>query len=163
MSARRAGGLLGALLTLVLGACATGETGPTLDEDWNVDPDEDRAVRALLEAQRLAWNDGDLEAFVEGYWASPDVVFASKDGVRLGAEDLLARYRERYPDRVAMGELRFDPPRLSDLGDDHVLAEGAWALRRDDGPRSGRYVLVLRRIDDAWRIVLDYTTQTEGG
>jgi uncharacterized protein (TIGR02246 family) len=152
-----------ALLALVLGACAAGSSGTTSDEDRSVDPDVDRAVRALLEAQRLAWNDGDLEAFVEGYWTSPDVVFASKDGVRLGTEDLLTRYRERYPDRAAMGEVLFDPPRLSDLGDDHVLAEGVWALRRDDGPRSGRYVLVLRRIDDAWRIVLDYTTQTKGG
>jgi hypothetical protein len=152
-----------ALLALVLGACAAGSTATTTDEGGSVDPDVDRAVRALLEAQRLAWNEGDLDSFVEGYWASPDVVFASKEGVRLGAEDLLARYRERYPDRAAMGELLFEPPRLSDLGDDHVLAEGDWALRRDDGPRSGRYAIVLRRIDDTWRIVLDYTTQTEGG
>ena len=34
-------------------------------------------VRAVLSRQVEAWNRGDLEAFMAGYWNSPDLVFQS--------------------------------------------------------------------------------------
>jgi|GEM_PF-327938 len=147
-------------------ACVGVSPSPPADPELAVpnavEPAAQAGVQALLEQQRQAWNAGDLQAFVAGYWRSDQVVFASRDSVRLGATDLLARYRERYPDRAAMGTLAFDAPRLSSLGDGHVLAEGDWQLTRAGAPRAGRYLLVLRRIEGAWRIVLDYTTLTEG-
>lgn len=125
-----------------------------------LDPAAEAACRALLQAQRVAWNAGDLEGFVAGYWTSDQVVFAGREGVRLGTLDLLARYRESYPTREAMGRLDFGGLAFRDLGDGHVLAEGEWALERAAGERGGRFVLVLRKLPEGWRIVLDYTTLT---
>jgi hypothetical protein len=36
------------------------------------------AVIAVLEDQKTAWNRGDVPAFMNGYWRSPDVTFAGK-------------------------------------------------------------------------------------
>lgn len=36
---------------------------------------ERAAVRAVLDAQAAAWNRGDLDGFMAGYWKSPALTF----------------------------------------------------------------------------------------
>src|SRR5712671_6486173 len=68
-------------------------------------PDEQsEAIRAVLTTQQGAWNRGDIPAFLEGYWNSPELTCASSDGIVRGYEGLLARYRKSYPDKQTMGE-----------------------------------------------------------
>src|SRR5262249_50725899 len=67
--------------------------------------DSDReAIRAVLNAQQAAWNRGDVEAFVVGYWHSPELTFSGSSGVSRGWDGVLARYKKNYPDRATMGE-----------------------------------------------------------
>jgi len=121
------------------------------------------AVRAVLDAQVAAWNRGDLEAFMAGYWRSPDLVFCSGATVTKGWDDTLARYRRRYQSEGReMGRLRFDTVEILPLGEDAALARGAWRLHMADGSEPhGLFTLLLRRIDGAWRIVHDHTSQGE--
>jgi hypothetical protein len=37
---------------------------------------ERAAIETILTTQQAAWNKGDLDAFVEGYWHSPDLTFS---------------------------------------------------------------------------------------
>ena len=60
-------------------------------------------VLSLIQAQAAAWNRGDLEAFCGVY--ADDAVFVSPTGVTKGRAEVLARYRKRYPDQKAMGQL----------------------------------------------------------
>ena len=39
-------------------------------------------VKAIWEMQAAAWNRGDLEAFMAGYWKSPDLVFFTNSRAR---------------------------------------------------------------------------------
>ncbi len=67
-----------------------------------------RAVRDVLERQVADWNKGDLDAFLDGYWNSPKVVFQSGGNRFDGWEALRQRYRRRYQDEGrAMGQLEF--------------------------------------------------------
>jgi beta-aspartyl-peptidase (threonine type) len=120
-------------------------------------------VRALLDAQVSAWNRGDLEAFMAGYWRSPELVFCSGATVTKGWDATLERYRKRYQaEGREMGRLRFDAIDVMALGEDAAFARGAYRLRLRDGSEpNGLFTLVLRRFPDGFRIVHDHTSAAE--
>ena len=120
-------------------------------------------ARSVLDAQVEAWNRGDLEAFMAGYWRSPDLVFCSGSTVTKGWDETLARYRKRYQSEGReMGKLRFDGIEVIPLGEYAALARGAWRLVMADGNEPhGLFTLLLRRLDGAWRIVHDHTSSGE--
>lgn len=121
------------------------------------------AIRAVLAAQAKAWNAGDLEGFMEGYWRSPELRFASGGAVRRGYDATLARYKQAYPNRAAMGRLRFSDLDVDVVSADAATAHGAWALTRTNDAPSGLFTLVFRKIDGDWVIVSDTTTSAEPG
>jgi beta-aspartyl-peptidase (threonine type) len=120
-------------------------------------------VRALLDAQVSAWNRGDLEAFMAGYWRSPELVFCSGATVTKGWDATLERYRKRYQaEGREMGRLTFDAVDVMALGEDAAFARGAYRLRLRDGSEpNGLFTLVLRRFPDGFRIVHDHTSAAE--
>jgi beta-aspartyl-peptidase (threonine type) len=120
-------------------------------------------VRAVLDAQVAAWNRGDLEGFMAGYWRSPELVFCSGATVTKGWDATLERYRRRYQvEGREMGRLGFDEVEVQPLGDGAAFARGAFRLHMSDGREPhGRFTLILRRIDGAWRIVHDHTSSAE--
>jgi hypothetical protein len=112
----------------------------------------------VLRAQAAAWNRGDLEGFARGYAESPHTVFASTSGVSVGHRQMLERYRRRYADREAMGELSFSELRFESLDEKTVIVLGRWQLQRARDAPQGRFVLLMRPQRGQWRIVVDYTT-----
>src|SRR5919108_4228840 len=96
--------------------------------------DADRAaINAVLKAQQAAWNRGDVDAFLKGYWESPELTFSGSNGVSRGWDGVLARYKKNYPDRAAMGELNFSDLEFRFLGPDAALVLGKWHLKREMG------------------------------
>jgi beta-aspartyl-peptidase (threonine type) len=125
--------------------------------------DDAADVRGLLESQVAAWNRGDLEGFMASYWRSPELVFCSGATLTRGWDATLERYRKRYQaDGREMGMLRFEGLEVQRLGPDAAFARGEYWLRMSDGQQPhGRFTLVLRRMDGAWRIVHDHTSAAE--
>lgn len=110
-------------------------------------------VQALLLKQAQAWNEGDLDAFCSVY--VDDAVFISPTGVTSGRDQVLARYKKRYPDKAAMGALRFE---FVDVRSEGAVASVAakWVLTYPKKPQaSGHTLLVLHRVGESWRIVQD--------
>jgi uncharacterized protein (TIGR02246 family) len=143
------------LLLVAAGGLALAAEGP---------PGDTRAaVRALLDAQVEAWNRGDLEGFMAGYWRSPELVFCSGATLTKGWDATLERYRKRYQaEGREMGRLGFDTIEVLPLGPDGAAARGAFRLHMSDGKEPhGLFTLVLRRIDGAWRIVHDHTSTAD--
>jgi len=60
------------------------------------------AISTVLRAQQTAWNRGDVDTFLVGYWHSPELTFSGSSGVARGWDGVLARYKKNYPDRGAM-------------------------------------------------------------
>jgi hypothetical protein len=98
-------------------SCASAHGAPA-------DADAD-TCRALMLAQQAAWNAGDLDGFLAGYENGADIVFASAAGTHVGFDSLRQRYRDRYPDRDAMGRLAFDDLVFTRLGVDTLSATGS--------------------------------------
>src|SRR5271168_5560868 len=63
------------------------------------------AILAALQEQETAWNRGDVEAFLEGYWRSPELSFSGSSGITRGFDGVRERYKTRYADHAAMGHL----------------------------------------------------------
>jgi ketosteroid isomerase-like protein len=129
-----------------------GETGSESDR---------RAIHGVLVAQQDAWNRGDVDAFMAGYWRSAELSFSGSSGVSRGWDGVLARYQKNYPDRAAMGQLDFSSLEFRFLGADHALVLGGWHLKRDKDELGGVFSLVWQRFPEGWRIIHDHTSANE--
>jgi TonB family protein len=127
-------------------------------EEQNADRD---AIRMVLYAQQAAWNRGDVDAFLVGYWQSPELTFSGSSGVSRGWDGVRARYKKNYPDRAAMGELDFSELEFRFLGKDAALVLGKWHLKRQPGDIGGVFTLVWQRFPEGWKIIHDHTSAVE--
>jgi ketosteroid isomerase-like protein len=125
------------------------------------DPTPIPEVLAVMRATEAAWNAGDLEGYMAGYRRSDDLRFAGGATVTRGWEATLARYREHYPDRAAMGTLAFSDLDVVMLGRDAAYVFGRWELTRADDRPHGLFTLIFRRLPEGWRIVHDHTSSAD--
>src|SRR5580700_7942629 len=58
--------------------------------------DPQKAIQIVLDEQIVAWNRGDLEGFMAGYWKSPNFVYLSNKQVVRGWQAMLDRYRQTF-------------------------------------------------------------------
>jgi ketosteroid isomerase-like protein len=121
--------------------------------------DRDKAtILGILDRQTQAWNRGDLENFMKGYWKSDSLCFIGKSGVTYGWQNTLNNYQKGYPDTAAMGKLKFDILSVQRLSADYFHIIGKWQLQRTAGNLSGHYTLLFRRINGEWVIVADHSS-----
>lgn len=118
---------------------------------------EEKLIRAVLDKQRDDWNKGDIEGFMQGYCRSDQLSFASGGTITRGWDETLARYRQRYPDKTAMGTLSFDNVEVRVAHGPYALVTGHWRLERDK-PVEGVFSLVFEKMDDRWVIIHDHTS-----
>ena len=116
------------------------------------------AITKVLADQEVAWNRGDIDAFLTGYWRSPELTFSGNTGISHGWEDVLARYKRNYPDRAAMGKLDFSNLEFHFIGEHAAVVLGKWRLTREKGDVGGVFSLVWQRFPEGWRIVHDHTS-----
>jgi beta-aspartyl-peptidase (threonine type) len=127
----------------------------TQDQGRDVDT---KAINEVLSRQQAAWNRGDVDAFLVGYWRSPELTFSGGNGVSRGWDGVLARYKKSYPDHAAMGQLNFSDLEFHFLGPDAALVLGQWHLKRESGDIGGVFTLVWQKFPDGWKIIHDHTS-----
>ena len=140
----------GCLAAWLAATAAAPTSEPAVEEAW-----------AVLRAQTAAWNRGDVEAFCSVY--AEDATFVSPSGVTRGRQQVVERYRRRYPDAAAMGTLvlepvdaRAMPAPTPDLHPAGVSLAARWRLSYPDKPEASGYtLLVLHRVHDRWLIMQD--------
>lgn len=149
---------LGTIPVLVGGCVSSGaDRGPEARRD-RYDARIRSDITAVLERQAAAWNGGDVEGFMEGYWNSPELSFSSGGKVTRGYESTLQQFRTRYPDRAAMGQLTFTDLEITPLGRDAALVLGRYRVESNQSS-SGAFSLTMRRIDGAWLVIHDHTSR----
>lgn len=117
------------------------------------------AVRDLLAQQAVDWNRGDIEAFMEGYWKSDKLQFIGSRGLSEGWQQTLDNYKKGYPDKAAMGSLRFDLLSIDQRSRKVVTVVGKFYLLRDTGEElSGHFLLVCQKIKGEWYVTADHTS-----
>lgn len=119
---------------------------------------DEKQIRTTLDRQTAAWNSGNLEAFMDGYWRSDSLMFIGKSGVTYGWQNTLNNYKKGYPDTAAMGKLHFDIIQVKRLSVIYFSVVGKWHLARSIGDLSGHFTLLFRKINNKWVIVSDHSS-----
>lgn len=116
------------------------------------------AILKVLEKQRQAWNGGDIEGYMQGYWKSDSLLFVGKNAPVYGWQTTLDHYKKGYPDKAAMGQLTFNILQVKVLDAGNAFVLGGWHLKRVKDAPGGYFTLWFRKINGTWRIVCDHTS-----
>ena len=142
---------------LLLGACGRpGAESPA--------PRHDDVVDVLMESA-VAWNRGDLPAFMEPYERSDRVSFAGRDRFISGYSTIEDIYRRSYwGDRAAPADsLSYEVFEVRPLDDEAALLLGRFRLTdRTTGQvtSTGIFSLVFVHTEDGWKMTHDHTSAT---
>ena len=115
-------------------------------------------IRAVMAAQVVAWNRGDIDGFMNGYARAATTEFVSGDKLTRGWQTVRDRYKKKYDSREKMGTLTFSELKITPLGRDAALVIGRWKLVRKGDKPHGRFTLLFQRTAAGWRIVHDHTS-----
>jgi ketosteroid isomerase-like protein len=121
-------------------------------------PKDEQAIRQLLDDQSVAWNRGDIEGFMKGYWQNDSLMFIGKSGIKYGWNNTLTNYKKGYPDTIAMGKLVFTLINVKKLSTEYFHVTGKWHLQRSIGNLEGYFTLLIRKIKGQWVIVADHSS-----
>jgi beta-aspartyl-peptidase (threonine type) len=117
-------------------------------------------ISALLHAQADAWNKGDIDGYMEGYWKSDSLIFTSGGNVQRGWNATIRKYKTTYSTREKMGRLEFSDLEISEISDSSAWVLGRWKLLRAHDAPGGVFTLILRKFSDGWKIIHDHTSVT---
>jgi hypothetical protein len=129
-----------------------------LSASSNAQIKDEIAIRKVLSIQNDAWNRGDIDGFMKGYWKNDSLMFIGKNGVTYGWQNTLNNYKKGYPDTAAMGKLTFTLISVKRLSEKYYRVIGKWFLKRTIGDVGGHFTLLLEKIKGEWVIIEDHTS-----
>lgn len=115
-------------------------------------------ILQVMKHQEKAWSEGDIDGFMDGYWNSEELSFIGKSGLNKGWMTTLKNYKKGYPDKTAMGTLKFDVIELNQLAPDVYHMIGRYTLIRELDRPQGFYSLIWKYVDGKWKIISDHTS-----
>ena len=123
-------------------------------------PDDEKAIRAVLDAQVAAWNKGDLDGFMAGYWNDDGLFYISGGKSVQGWKALKERYVAAYQgEGKEMGKLKFTELHVELLGPDAAVVRGKWEVTTAKETVGGWFTLVFRKFPGGWKITHDHTSK----
>lgn len=124
------------------------------DPDFN---EAEAGIRLVMKQQENAWNEHDLEVFMEGYWKNEELKFYGASGLTKGWDQTLANYKRNYPTKAESGILNFTINDISPIEIDSYYVMGEFYLSREIGDASGFFTIIFKKIDGEWKIIADMT------
>src|SRR5262245_1812281 len=111
---------------------------------------DEKVVREVLDAQVAAWNKGDIDGFMKGYWKDEKLTFISGGTITNGWEQTRERYVKRYQadGKDKMGTLSFDELQFESLGAEAAMVRGKFKLVRGEQTDWGRFTVIFRKLPD---------------
>jgi hypothetical protein len=121
--------------------------------------DKDKeAILKILDNQTKAWNSGDVENFMVGYWNNDSLMYVGKGGITYGYKPTLENYKKNYGSKEKMGQLTFNILHVKRLSQEYYQVVGKWHLKRTVGDVGGHYTLLFRKIEGEWVIISDHSS-----
>jgi len=117
-----------------------------------------QAILKVMADQTTAWNNGDIDGFMQGYWKSDSLLFIGKTAPVHGWQSTLERYKKTYPGKAGMGTLTFTIIKVNVLDTNNAFMLGGWHLQREKDAPGGYFTLWFRKINGEWKIVVDHTS-----
>lgn len=119
--------------------------------------DAAQKIRTIMDMQKKAWNQGDIEGFMAAYWKSDEFTFHGGAKQLKGWDRLLAMYKKNYAGEK-MGTLDFTDIEVKLISTDYAYVLGRWSVKTKGSQKEGMFTLILRRIDKTWKIIHDHSS-----
>ncbi|TAE73397.1 MAG: DUF4440 domain-containing protein [Bacteroidetes bacterium] len=120
---------------------------------------EKNAIFQIMNEQEKAWNSGDLEKFMDGYWKNDSLQFVGKNGITYGWKNTLQNYQKNYATPEAKGKLIFSILHFQFINKKNAFMIGKWKIERQDKSiLQGHFTLIWRKIDNSWKIIADHSS-----
>lgn len=113
------------------------------------------AILSVLRAQEKAWNQFNLEGYMQGYWKNDSLKFYGSKGLTNGWQKTLDNYKRGYPSKEHTGTLKFTIDAITKIEGNSYHVMGQYHLVRSVGNANGVFLIVFKKIDGEWRIVAD--------
>ena len=121
-------------------------------------PSAEGEIRKLLNRQTEAWNLGDIDSFMHGYWQNDSLLFVGKNGITYGYQNTLNNYKKNYANSDQMGKLQFTVLHINKLSGTCYQVIGKWHLFRSIGDAGGYFTLIFKNIREHWVIISDHSS-----
>jgi len=112
-------------------------------------------ILKVLNLQEDAWNNHDLEGFMQGYWKSDSLKFYGSSGLTKGWENTLNNYKKGYPTKTESGTLNFVINDISKIENNNYWVMGEYHLKREVGNADGVFIIIFKKINGEWKIITD--------
>ena len=145
--------LIAGVLNLI--GCTSSKT--SLDwQNVNYQNNAKQEISDVMAMQEAAWNEADIDQFMEGYWKSEKLRFSGSN-VTYGWENTKNNYKKGYPNKEAMGRLTFEIKEIELTSAESAILFGRYTLIRKLDQPTGLFTLAWRKIDGKWLITSDMT------
>jgi uncharacterized protein (TIGR02246 family) len=116
------------------------------------------AIRQVFEAGCAAWNRGDLDGYLAGYWDSNKTIWISSGSLTRGRKAIVAAYKTRFSTPQQMGKLTLAELEIDVLTPTDAIAFGRWMLVVDNEDSKGFFTVQLRKLEGTWLFVSDHSS-----
>jgi ketosteroid isomerase-like protein len=145
---------LGLILALAPAGCRI-----EVEDETSSGSDLQMYSERMLKESAAAWNEGELDVFMDDYLESENTTFIGSAGFLVGFDSIRERYAHRFEPGAPRDSLRFESIRARRLGAIYGLVTARFVLHQADSiTASGPFTLVLRRVSNAWRIIHDHSS-----
>jgi ketosteroid isomerase-like protein len=124
---------------------------------------EGQQVYEVLLKMLDRWNAHDVEAYMEVYWKSPQLLVVLDSAQFDGWQQLHDYYRNGYPDRNSMGYISPARIQIKLLKPDLALALAWWSISFPNSRSKvvGNSTINLQKFDNGWKIVAAHSSTTD--
>ena len=116
-----------------------------------------KEILKVMTDQQTAWNNGNIDGYMQGYWKNDSLLFIGSKGPTYGWQKTLDNYKKSYPNKEKMGILEFSDIQVKILGKKHAYVFGKWKLVRTNDSPNGIYTLIFEKFKNGWKIISDHT------
>ena len=116
-----------------------------------------KKIRLIMDQQVGAWNKGNVDGFMAGYWKSDKLSFQSGNTRRIGWQTLCNMYKKNYAGDK-MGKLEFVDIEVKPLTTDHILVMGRWRVTTKKEKKEGLFTLIFKQFGKDWKIIHDHSS-----
>jgi len=144
------------IITLIIASSCQSSTEKTLTKTQI--QEDTKAIKEVLFKQARDWSTASIDAFMDGYEKSENLLFVGENGMVKGWQQTLDGYKKRYPTKDHTGNLTFEVIDVQPINSGAYILVGKFFLKRNMNNTSGIFTLVFKNIDGKWKIISDHTS-----
>ncbi|HXM03003.1 MAG TPA: SgcJ/EcaC family oxidoreductase [Chthoniobacterales bacterium] len=123
--------------------------------------DSEKEIYEQLMRMADAWNRHDIDAYLDGFLHSDDVVVVV-EGETVRGWDLLSRaYHSGYPNPQEMGTLTVDRVQVQMLAPDLGFVLSSYTISFPKKKEFGTDTIVMKKVSAGWREMMSHTSFVE--